>query len=601
MPVDKDALLKDLQRRVKLLEKDLKERVKDVPEILERLKAEHAEARAADRTAESFVAWRDASLTQAAAAWVLACTFVRFLEDNELIDEPLIAGPGERGELAAERRDRHFRVRHDETDRDYLYDCFGTVAALPGMAALYDERHNPVWRIGISGDAAKELIQFWRARVPETGELVHDFADPEWDTRFLGDLYQDLSESVRKRYALLQTPDFIEEFILERTLLPALDEFGLEEVRMIDPTCGSGHFLLGGFRMLLDRWQKKRPGAVERDPVQLALNGVYGVDLNPYAVAISRFRLLVAALRESQLNKLKGSPAYDIHVTTGDSLLHGRRMTTAAEALEAGHGGRRHIDLDGEFEQMTSQSGIGHAFASEDINDLNRILGQKYHAVVGNPPYITVKDKALNQLYRDRYDTCHRRYAVSVPFAERFFQLAVPGQSTGAAGFVGMIVANSFMRREFGKKLVENLFSAVDLTHVIDTSGVYVPGHGTPTVLVFGRDRSPSQVPVRTVLGIRGEPARPTDPAQGLVWRAIVGQVDSAPSGSEWVTSEDTDRSQLASHPWECFRWRGCRPSDAPEQQWRADGSIANSVNRIRSNYRRRRCIGDESKRKLDF
>ena len=29
---------------------------------------------------------------------------------------------------------------------------------------------------------------------------------------------------------------------------PAIDEFGLEEVRMIDPTCGSGHFLLGAFR-----------------------------------------------------------------------------------------------------------------------------------------------------------------------------------------------------------------------------------------------------------------------------------------------------------------------------------------------------------------
>ena len=32
------------------------------------------------------------------------------------------------------------------------------------------------------------------------------------DTRFLGDLYQDLSEAVRKRYALLQTPEFVEEF-----------------------------------------------------------------------------------------------------------------------------------------------------------------------------------------------------------------------------------------------------------------------------------------------------------------------------------------------------------------------------------------------------
>ncbi len=34
--------------------------------------------------------------------------------------------------------------------------------------------------------------------------------------------------------------------------------------------------------------------------------------------------------------------------------------------------------------------------------ELNRILGQQYHVVVGNPPYITVKDQALNQAYRNR-------------------------------------------------------------------------------------------------------------------------------------------------------------------------------------------------------
>ena len=34
-----------------------------------------------------------------------------------------------------------------------------------------------------------------------------------------------------------------------------------------------------------------------------------------------------------------------------------------------------------------------------------------------------------------------------------------------------MITANSFMKREFGKKLIEEFFPKIDLTHVIDTSG----------------------------------------------------------------------------------------------------------------------------------
>ncbi len=62
----------------------------------------------------------------------------------------------------------------------------------------------------------------------------------------------------KKTYALLQTPVFVEEFILDRTLEPALAERPLEGFTMIDPTCGSGHFLLGGFAAALERWAKPR-------------------------------------------------------------------------------------------------------------------------------------------------------------------------------------------------------------------------------------------------------------------------------------------------------------------------------------------------------
>ena len=73
------------------------------------------------------------------------------------------------------------------------------------------------------------------------------------------------------------------------------------------------------------------------------------------------------------------------------------------------------------------------------------------------------------------------------------------------------------MKREFGKKLIEEYFPQVDLTHVIDTSGAYIPGHGTPTVILFGRRRfARSDSTIRAVLGIRGEPAQPEDPAQGF-------------------------------------------------------------------------------------
>lgn len=542
--IDSKLLLNDLKRWVTRLEDDLRERCREIPEVDERFRERYGAAKKAKRTAHPYETWRDEQLTQVAVGWVLASVFVRFLEDNGLLEHPWLSGPGDRREEAAQARERFFREHPTLSDRNYLEHVFTEVGRLPGMADLFDRRHNPLWWESISGDAAGELITFWRKIEEKTGKLRHDFTDPEWDTRFLGDLYQDLSEAARKNYALLQTPEFVEEFILDRTLEPAIETFGYEIVRMIDPTCGSGHFLLGAFLRLLERWRRGHPELNEREVTTKALKSVFGVDINPFAVAIARFRLLLEAWRFCGITRLRGAPAFKVNVEVGDSLLHGARFRPHEEQS------RRQATFD--TEEMF-QDEIAHFFEVEDREELHRILGQQYHAVVGNPPYITVKDKALNQLYRDRYDSCHRTYALSVPFMERFFDLALAGDTDARkpAGFTGQITSNSFMKREFGKNLIEEHIPRWNLTHVIDTSGAYIPGHGTPTVILFGRNaQSTATTSVRTVLGIKGEPATPADPAQGKVWSAIIAQIDRPGSESEFVSAANTERERFCRHPW---------------------------------------------------
>ncbi len=88
------------------------------------------------------------------------------------------------------------------------------------------------------------------------------------------------------------------------------------------------------------------------------------------------------------------------------------------------------------------------------------------------------------------------------------------------------------MKREFGSKLIEQVLPRLDLTHVIDTSGAYIPGprhaDGDP---VRPAPRAGGRRSVRTVMGIKGEPSTPDDPAQGLVWSAIVDQIDQVGIG----------------------------------------------------------------------
>lgn len=533
-------LLADLTRLLKRLEADLLQRIEEVPDLKASLQAEWRAARDAERCAETFESWVDQVITQSGVHWLLSCVFLRFMEDNQLVERPWLGGTPDSGRLAL-ARDRHhayFQAHPHESDRDYLLAAFREAGHLPGLQTFFDEAHNPVFRLGISGDAAMALLKFWWEVNADTGALQHDFTDPTWNTRFLGDLYQDLSEATRKRYALLQTPEFVEEFILDRTLTPALREFGYREVRLIDPTCGSGHFLLGAFHRLLAEWQRNEPARNPVDLAQKALDAVAGVDLNPFAVAIARFRLLVAALQASGVQRLANAHDFQIAVAIGDSLLHGTRfgLTQSQDLFDAA--------------QTHADTGLAHAYASEDLAQLQRILGRQYHAVVGNPPYIVVKDAALNAAYRQKYASCHMKYSLGAPFTERFFDLAVTGTGVQGAGFVGLITANSFMKREFGSKLIEQVLPRLDLTHVVDTSGAYIPGHGTPTVILLGRHRAPVAADVRTVMGIKGEPSTPADPAHGRVWSAIVGQIDQAGSESDFVSVVDTTRATLGKHPW---------------------------------------------------
>lgn len=531
-----DLQLPQLQRMVATLTDDLRDQVAGNATLHDELDGEWKKAGAARRTAATFETWLDDILDQAAVAWVLGCVFVRFCEDNKLVDGLWIGGPGAAApaDSAAQQTQAYLTTNFRENERDWLRLAFRHLGGLPGTRDIFN-KHNPVWRFDISGRAALDLLEKLRRGIG-VGSLVTETLD----TRFLGDLYQDLSTHAKKTYALLQTPEFVEEFILDRAFEPALAEFGLAEMKMIDPACGSGHFVLGAFHRLVKRWREQEPDGDIRVLTQRALDQVTGVDINPFAIAVARFRLLVAALKTCSLTSLESAPDFATRLAAGDSLLKwGRESRHQGDLLELAEGRESFV------------------YYTEDGKLLDEYLQpEHYSVVVANPPYITVEDPARNGEYRKLYpDVCYRQYQLTVPYAQRLFQLSVRGDHyTRPAGWVGQITGNAFMKREFGKPLVEGFYaSEVELKEVLDTSGAYIPGHGTPTVIVIGQNRAVSERgsgPILTALGVRGEPSQPGDAAAGLVWSAIVKQVDDPASESDWISVAELPRRQLSKHPW---------------------------------------------------
>jgi hypothetical protein len=517
-PETYSSLLKDLQRLEKRISEAFVARARTQPELMVRLTQRHADSEVGGRV-DDFVSL---CARKSAVQFLLRTVYVRVLEDLGALDPPRIRG--ERG-LAVFRD-----VAPGLGVRSYLRFVFGDlsrdfpglfVAGADEMGELPDE------------DLCREVWALWHH--PNRDGVPYQWNGDRFDSRFLGDLYQDLDAEVRKRYALLQTPDFVERYILDHTLTPALAELGLDGLRVLDPTCGSGHFLIGAFHRLADAWGAQ--GLDRRAAAERALDGVWGCDINPHAVDIARFRLLLELMAYSGETSLEalGDVSERLHLQVLDSLVPWERGGAKGEQLE----------MVKTKEPTPEQRLQSYATPAERAANAAFLRGG-FHVVVGNPPYITPKDVRKRDDYRAFWpDSAAGAYAMSAPFAERFFDLGVSG------AFVGQITANSFMKREFGKKLVERALPRVELTQVVDTSGAYIPGHGTPTVILFGRNRTPPRHgSLWAVLGKRGEPKRPAVAAEGLVWSAIARSGEVADDTSPFVTVAAVEREVFRKHPW---------------------------------------------------
>ncbi|WP_322752366.1 BREX-2 system adenine-specific DNA-methyltransferase PglX [Frankia sp. Cas3] len=451
--------------------------------------------------------------TDTAVAWVVTTLLLRFCEDNHLVPTGTrLATPQSMSHSSAGPQ---ADARYGGTALDHLISCLA-VFLRTGFSTVFDGVFTSDLLLTIPPDAADTLVSFWNRR-DQGGDLRHDFTDPTLGTGFLADVYERLSDSRRKEHALVPTPDFVADLLLDLTLDPAIEEVGHRHVRLIDPVCGSGQFVLGAFDRLFSAWSRKAPELSAGHQVRKALAAVHGVDLLPSSVAITRFRLFVTALHAAGVVGPVdvANLGWPLNIRVGDSLL-------GPETAQA--------------------------------DETERTHGRGYHVVVGNPPYLAVRDQNLSRRIREQYETCRGSYTLAVPFTQRFFQLARPADADGRnAGHVGILTSNSFMRREFGQRLAtEFLAEEVTLTHVLDTSGAYIPGHGTPTVLLIGRNRRPDvSEPLVVVLAERGEPTLPPVPREGQVWRSIRRHARTVGLADRWTRSVSLDRRVLREFPWQ--------------------------------------------------
>ena len=176
------------------------------------------------------------------------------------------------------------------------------------------------------GNAFGALLSRYRfsGREDSTG-----WSDSSIDPEILGKAFESLMESEhRKGSGAFYTPQELVEHVSEEALASLAPHGGtlliMQEVRVIDPACGSGAFLVYMLERLAElRREMGESGSIADVRRRVLASSIFGVDLNPTAVWLCELRLWLSVVVESEeLDPMNVSPLpnLDRHIRIGDSL-----------------------------------------------------------------------------------------------------------------------------------------------------------------------------------------------------------------------------------------------------------------------------------------
>ncbi|MFZ2807555.1 MAG: N-6 DNA methylase [Desulfosalsimonadaceae bacterium] len=275
---------------------------------------------------------------------------------------------------------------------------------------------------------------------------------------------------VRKAGGVYYTPTYIVDYIVKNTVGSLLEDKkpgprgGASKLKILDPACGSGSFLIGAYQYLMD-WhleQYLRDGAdkwttgktprlyqtgkgdwrlTTDERKRILLNNIYGVDIDPQAVEVTKLSLLLKVLegeseesigKQMVLFQERVLPDLSRNIKCGNSLInpdyydcHQMTMFCEDDLLRVNA-----FDWNREFPEIMKDGG--------------------FDAVIGNPPYVrqeTLGD--AKSYFQKHYQVYHGTADLYAYFIEKSISLL------NSNGLFGIIVSNKWIRANYGKPLRE--------------------------------------------------------------------------------------------------------------------------------------------------
>jgi len=312
---------------------------------------------------------------------------------------------------------------------------------------------------------------------------------------------------VRKAGGVYYTPAYIVEYIVKHTVAKQIEarspaqlagEKGKPPFRVLDMACGSGSFLLGAYRCLLDyclSWYiEHKPEnfkkAVYKDPrnghwrltieekKRILTTHIFGVDIDLQAVEVTKLSLLLKVLEGETDQSLSLS-----QLAFGD-----RALPNLADNIKCGNSliGPDYFTgkLIADPEEMKRVNPFDW---KQRFPDAMKAGG--FDCIIGNPPYIPIESMwdAERAYFQSHYRELERKFDTSIIFILRALSLL-----TGE-GLLGYISSITWQTGENYSKLREALFTKAGIRELINLPfDVFKDAYVDTGVYIVGRERTKS-------------------------------------------------------------------------------------------------------------
>lgn len=285
---------------------------------------------------------------------------------------------------------------------------------------------------------------------------------------------------VKKAGGVYYTPQYIVNYIVENTvgnLCRGMTPNKVSKLKILDPACGSGSFLLGAYTYLL-KWHLdyysnlKDKGRLSdkiykgkddgwyltiKEKKRILINNIFGVDIDQQAVEVTKLTLLLKVLeRESKdvieaqqkLFKERALPDLEENIKCGNSLIESDFYDNDELELSEEEIKRVNVfDWNDNFPEIMENGG--------------------FDAVIGNPPYIRIqsmKEWANKEVefYKEKYETAKKgNFDIYVIFVQKGLELL------NDKGVLGFIISHKFFKRSYGEKLRSLISENKNLDHIV--------------------------------------------------------------------------------------------------------------------------------------